>query len=240
MADDRPADDDVAALAKLRSDLDDLRSTLLARAGRMPTGTIEPTLLPVAKPDCLFLQGSSVGRADYPALWQWANDNGLVGTGPGQWFDPGPTGSTTFKLPDFTGRVLFGANASNPLAKKFGTLTDSVTLALANMPQHSHTGSATTDNPGNHDHGALGTGNQGAHDGHNDRTGTSQGASPPTPNLVDYGIRNWGDHRHTLEWEGGHTHAVTLKIDNAGSANPTPIVVDTVQPSIAINFMIWT
>jgi hypothetical protein len=49
------------------------------RMPRRPTGDIEPSISPVAKPNTLLCQGQTLTRAGYPALWAWAQINGLVG-----------------------------------------------------------------------------------------------------------------------------------------------------------------
>ncbi len=49
------------------------------RMPRRPTGDIEPSLMPVAKPNTLLCQGQSISRTTYAALWAWAQINGLTG-----------------------------------------------------------------------------------------------------------------------------------------------------------------
>src|SRR5690606_22100892 len=78
MADDRPAIDPVAAIAELQRRLDDLESTTAARIGRKSTGDMEITFRTTPKPHTLFLRGQTLLRADYPALWQWVQENDAV------------------------------------------------------------------------------------------------------------------------------------------------------------------
>jgi microcystin-dependent protein len=227
VADDRPVLTDVAQIAQMQRQIDDLRSTVLARAGRSPTGTIEPSILLAPKPDTLFLQGQVVNRADYPTLWQWVQDNNLLSVG---LFGPGD-GSTTFGLPDWRGRVLVGAGT---LAVGALVGSDSVTLATANIPAHSH----TVSNPGNHIHDRTGanefTNMAGLHDGHNDRSGTSMAGSPPDP-TVRYGIATDGTHNHTVapgDPSGAHTHTVS---GPTGTVTP----IDNRQASVAVNWLVY-
>jgi microcystin-dependent protein len=49
------------------------------RMPRRPTGDIEPSLSPVAKPNTLLCQGQTLSRTTYAPLWAWAQINGLVG-----------------------------------------------------------------------------------------------------------------------------------------------------------------
>lgn len=72
----------------------------------------------------LWMNGGLISRTDYADLWQWANDLSLVratetiadlDASTELSFGPGD-GSTTFSLPDMTGRVLTGTNGTD-LAK---------------------------------------------------------------------------------------------------------------------------
>ena len=112
MADDRAVLDPAQELVALRKLVDDLKTTVMTRTLRRPTGTIEATLLTAQPGGGLFLNGQTVSRATYPALWQWANDNLLVGGGPSANAFGIGDGSTTFSLPDFRGRVVRGVAAS--------------------------------------------------------------------------------------------------------------------------------
>jgi microcystin-dependent protein len=136
MPDDRPADTATDQLATLQSDFDDFRSTMLARAARRPTGTVEIALLPAAKADTLILNGGVVSRTAYAGLWQWAQDNTLVIAG---FFTVGD-GSTTFGLPDFRGRVMVAAGTLGTDTYAVGNTggTSSRTLTTANLPPHDH------------------------------------------------------------------------------------------------------
>lgn len=142
MADDRPVGNPVEEHAALKKVVEDLRTTLMARTSRRPTGDIEPTFRTTAKPDTLILDGSTPLRADYPVLWQWVQDQSLIVSG---LFTVG-NGTTTFGLPDCRGRVLRGKGA----AEAIGALTgaDSLTLSTSQLPSHTHT--FTTESSGSH------------------------------------------------------------------------------------------
>lgn len=219
MADDRPAPDATEALAQLRRDFEDLKATLLVRAARRPTGTVEATILTAAKADTLLLQGQVVSRATYAGLWQWVQDNSLVAAG---LFTVGD-GSTTFGLPDCRGRVLRGVAATG---ESVGSLVgaDSMTLTTAQLPAHTH--SVTLDGVGDHDHYIA---NGGLHGGHNDLSGTQ----PPGTGWP-YGVADRGDHNHNMNWNGAHNHTVHETSVGTGAA------IDRRQASIAVNWLIWT
>lgn len=242
MADDRPANDDLTeVVATLKRDLDDLRSTALARAGRKPTGDIEPTIRTSAKPDTLLLQGQSVNREEYPVLWQWVQDQNLVAPG---LFGNG-NGSTTFVLPDMRGRVLVGAGTLGPDTLAVGALSGSsrVTLSVANMPAHNH---GAADNHqhyvspvDNHNHyfNSNPGGNHGGHYNSEVLHGGGTGWRAANPAFI------WsGDHRHDgyTSNSGGHDHGYT---SNSGTHTHTTQgageAFDARPPSIAVNWLIW-
>lgn len=142
MADDRPVGDLVEEHAALKKVVEDLRTTLMSRTSRRPTGDVEWTLRTTAKPDTLLLDGSTVSRTTYAVLWQWVQDQSLIVSG---LFTVGD-GSTTFGLPDMRGRVQRG----KPAAEAIGQLTgsDSLTLSTSQLPSHTHT--FTTGSGGSH------------------------------------------------------------------------------------------
>lgn len=102
---------------RLRGDADGQYSAaqvaqFLANLGltdRQPgVGDLVVTIGKVAPPGCLKLNGSLISRANYPALWTWAQANGNLITdalwtgGASAAFSQGD-GSTTFRIPDFRG-----------------------------------------------------------------------------------------------------------------------------------------
>lgn len=254
MADDRPANDDLAAVvAELRRDLADLRGTALARAGRSPTGDIEPTIRTTPKPDTLLLQGQTLQRADYPVLWQWIVDQNLAPSVFGNGDE-----STTFALPDLRGRTLIGAGAGAGGTYDVGARGGSATVSLtvAQLASHTHTvtvdeetqrhthGGTTNDENTGHSHGVGGAG---GHGGHRSTNFTAQGGAQVT--LADNLDRNHGHHDHGLTGgqnafhrhnfaTGGQDafHSHTGSAASTGSGSP----VDVRQPYIAVNWLLWT
>ncbi len=73
----------------------------------------------------LACDGSAVSRSTYSQLF------GAIGTtwGAGD-------GSTTFNVPDFRGKFLFGADGTHTVGSSGGTST--ATLATVNLPAHNH------------------------------------------------------------------------------------------------------
>lgn len=197
MADDRPIEDTAEQLARITREFDDFKTTMAARVTSRPTGDIEPTIRTVAKAGTLLCQGGTVSRATYPALWQFAQDQGLVGT----WFTSGD-GSTTFGLPDLRGRVFVGVGTLGADTYTGGGTggSSTKTIGTTNLPAHDHGGS------GGHDHG-FGTNNTGGHGGHT--SGTSNvvppGSGVTLPSFYD---NNFGSHSHsgTTDFENNHTH----------------------------------
>lgn len=227
--DDRPVEDLPGAIAALRKDFDDFRTTMAARANRLPTGSIEPSILATPKADTLFLQGQIVSRATYPGLWQWVVNNNLLQVG---LFGPAD-GSTTFGLPNFQGRVLLGAGTLGTDTYAIGALIGAArpVIASTNLPTHDH---GTHGNHSHNDSGFTNTvGNHGSH--HNGNGYIISNGSADLAFVPNDSINDRGGHNHTVDTgfpssAGGHTAF--------GSASPTGL--DVRQPSLAVNFMIWT
>ena len=141
----RSADGLIEAVAALRQELEDFKTTQNARTFRGPTGDIGHILSATPRPDTLFLDGQTVSRETYAALWAWAQGQGLAGTVFGN-----GDGSTTFVMPDLKGRVFVHQDAVTPVGTKFGA--DSLILTAAQMPVHTH----TVNNHSNHNHPLTG------------------------------------------------------------------------------------
>lgn len=225
MADDRAFEDTPDQVSRLQTELDDLKSTILARVLRRPTGDIEPTLRTTPKQNTLLLDGSAVSRATYAELWQWAQDNGLIVTG---LFTSGD-GSTTFGLPDLRGRVVRG----KPAAEAIGALTgaDSLALVAGNLPSHTHT--FTTAGSGNHGH-SFSTDGAGSHGGHVAQAFNAAGGGVSTVTADNSGNAN-GFHSHT----GGTTNVADHTHTGTTAATGTGTAMDNRQASININWAIW-
>lgn len=139
--------------------------------------------------------GRAVGRASYGALLS------VIGYAYGA-----GDGSTTFNVPDLRGRTFFGRDGGAGRLTGAGGLggaitsvggSETVTLSVAQMPSHGHTGSTgeaggqaatSTGAAGGHNHGGT-TGNGGGHS----HTGSTGGA---------------GSHSHggSTGLSGGHSH----------------------------------
>lgn len=92
----------------------------------MYVGEIFPYSGSTTPTNCLVCNGQAVSRSTYADLYE------AIGTIYGQ-----GDGSTTFNLPDFSGRVALGASASFPMACKGGQST--VALNTNQIPAHNHT-----------------------------------------------------------------------------------------------------
>lgn len=90
-----------------------------------PAGIIMPFAGTVAPQGCLFCDGSAVSRTTYAALFA------VIGTNYGE-----GDGSTTFNIPDLSGRVVIGVSNSHALGTTGGSET--VTLTADQLPAHVH------------------------------------------------------------------------------------------------------
>lgn len=227
MADDRPIDGPPEEIGRLTRELDELKAMVNARFARRPTGDIEPTIRATAKANTLLLQGQTISRTTYAGLWAWVQSNALVRPG---LFTSGDN-STTFGLPNFSGRVPIGVGTLGTDTYALGALVGEArhVLTAAEMPSHNHSG--TTAGVGDHDH-LIGAG--GLHNGHTSQsnvdhptgTGYLHGHPPSWGN-------NNGNHGHPMDWNGGHDHGFTTSSAGSGTAH------ENRQPSIAIGWLIW-
>lgn len=227
----RSADGLIAAVAALRQELEDFKTTQNARTFRGPTGDIGHTLSATPRPDTLFLDGQTVSRETYAALWAWAQGQGLAGTVFGN-----GDGSTTFVMPDLKGRVFVHQDAVTPVGTKFGA--DSLILTAAQMPVHTH----TVNNHSNHNHpltgGSVPSG--GNHDGHFPGNAVNVGSGAGTV----FGLAAWnssgvdsGNHGHGAVAVFSDQVALSAHVvGNAGSG----AAFDNRQASFVGNIYIWT
>jgi microcystin-dependent protein len=226
----------------------------VGRPFRRPTGDIEPTILSAAKPDTLLLQGQTVSRTTYAALWAWAQLNVLVGANLP--FGVGD-GSTTFTLPDFRGRVPVGAGTLGSDAYSIGVAGGAarVTLAANQMPSHTHSINFTSGASSGHQHGGTtATMNQNwvhSHGVPSAYTGetvhshgggfpgfASEGPNPGGQPAAYIGVGSTDtNHVHSFytDGESGHTHAISGTSAATGGATP----VDLRSPYIGINWLIY-
>lgn len=230
MSEDRPIEEVPDAIGALRREFEDFKTTTAARLLRRPTGDVEIALRDNPKPGTLFMVGQVVNRADYPELWTWVQEQSLLRVG---LFGPG-NGSTTFGLPNMAGRVPIGVGTLAPDTYVLGTLAGvaRLVIAAANLPVHDH------GVHGNHGHNDSGfTNTVGGHGGHVTNWVTNPGyavtGDPSWTRVTGWGSA--GGHNHTVDTgypasAGGHA--------SFGSSNPTGL--DVRQPSIAVNWAIWT
>jgi microcystin-dependent protein len=169
----------------------------------VPTGAIMPFAGSTAPSGYLICDGASVNRADYPALFS------TIGT------TYGSASGTTFNVPDLRGRTPIGAGTGAGLTNRVLGSTggaETVTLTIAQMPSHNHTGTITG---GAHNHTI------------NSRSGYGSGTNPfalgqfwPSSAYADYTTNTTASHTHTIPSEGG----------GGSHAN--------MQPWLAVNFII--
>lgn len=264
MSDDRPLDQPADQTAKLEQRLADLEAQVVARQARRPTGDMEISFRPTPKDNTLVCNGQAVSRVDYADLFNWATDQGLLGT----LFGAGD-GSTTFTVPDLRDRFPVGAGGTLSLGATGGVATRALTEAQ--MPVHNHpastavtahaahthtfadSGTATTSTSGDHAHSGS-TGTSGDHPGHMNFPITVQSGGGATDVLVGpvnrgahthgVNIGNGGSHTHTATLSvsgttssgGPTTHTATTTVANAGSG----AAWDTRPPFVALSVLIWT
>ncbi|WP_244474577.1 phage tail protein [Methylobacterium sp. Leaf85] len=156
------------------------------------------------EPGWLPCDGRALSRTVYSALFS------IIGTTWGN-----GDNSTTFNIPDLRGRAMFGADnlggtAANVLTGAGGATglagalgssggAQTVALTIAQMPSHSHTGTAAA--AGGHNHGGS-TGSAGAHD-HGAATASAGGHA----------------HSGTTNAGGSHTHTGSAAPDGTHSHN---------------------
>lgn len=237
MADDRVLETPDEQLARVTKEFEDLRSTVLARLATRPTGDIEPTVRSTAKAGTLILNGQTPLRSDYPALWQWVQDNGLILA---NLFTNG-NGTTTFGIPNFAGRIPVGVGTLGSDVYALGNAGGAafLTLAVANLPSHDHNVSGSSNGAGGHTHG-FGTSSDGGHSGHTNApssVGVATGGASTT-NFPSFYNNNFGTHSHTggTDNQGSHSHTINVDVSPTGSGT----AFDNRQAYIAINWMIYT
>ncbi|WP_186172644.1 phage tail protein [Burkholderia gladioli] len=187
----------------------------------------------------LKANGSLVNRADYPALWAYAQASGAL-VSDADWanarwgcFSTGD-GSTTFRLPELRGETIRAWDDSRGVDanRAIGSWQDSL--------NRSHAHSASADTVGDHVHSAW-TDSQGWHGHHGQTTGVGdhQHIAP----YSEAGVSPWGayaqnqagsnggldhdnplaytspagGHAHTFDTDGAGTHAHNVGIGGAGN-----------------------
>lgn len=233
MAEDRPLETTDEAVGRLESKLADVESTLLARINRKPVGDIELAFRGTPKEGTIFLQGQTLNRADYPALWAWAQASGSVVAGG---YTAG-NGTTTFTVPDFRNRFIVGAGGTITLGGTGGS--SSITLTTANMPAHDHnvSVSGSTNSAGTHGHSGV-VDNSGVHSGHNQ--GAVLDIGGPGPYSIASTTQNSnGGHTHSFDTNdaGSHSHSISVTASESTVGNGTAF--DPRPPYLGINVAVW-
>lgn len=106
-----------------------LTSEFKDAASHFVAGDIKTSLVASPTMGWLYADGREVSRASYPALFL------AIGTTYGS-----GDGSTTFAIPDFRGRFLYGVSTTKPLHTVGGSETHQLTVA--ELPSHDHEMSA--------------------------------------------------------------------------------------------------
>lgn len=174
-----------------------------------PLGSVKMYAGSSAPDKWLICDGSAVSRTTYAKLFD------VIGTTYGA-----GDGSTTFNLPDFSGRVPIGVSGTHALASTGGAET--VTLTTSEIPAHTHGSKTLTGSFWARKH-SSGSGDVGANSGIcSDGTGggsfsgaTANTSYTHTPNTV---IIN-ATHEHT-------------SVGGSGSHN-------NMQPFITVNYIIY-
>jgi microcystin-dependent protein len=194
----------------------------------------------------LLCDGRSLLRSEFAALYAALGDAF------------GPSGGSTFSLPDCRGRVAgaVGAFAACEPARAFGERVgrETHTLTSPELPSHSHEGAtqtagahghaASSASAGAHSHGVTDPGHTHSQTTINDDFNSS-GASPPGFAADSAGTRVWNNINSavtgvSIDSAGAHTHAITVDSDGAhahafttnaaGGGEPHPIM----QPTLFI------
>lgn len=155
--------------------------------GGFDTGDLKWSARASAPVGWLVANGAAVSRTVYADLF--AAVSTLYGAG---------DGSTTFNLPDYTGRFMLGADASYAAGSSGGSETK--TLNATQLPAHAHTIA--------HDHPAFFTAANGSHE-HDAGTASADGTN------LSYAKRGGPSGSFTrngglIDAAGTHTHTVNI------------------------------
>jgi microcystin-dependent protein len=167
----------------------------------------------------LLCQGQAISRTTYPELFE------LIGTNYGS-----GDGSTTFNLPNLSSRFPIGVGSAagrttRALAAAGGV--ESITIATANLPSHTHAI--------DHDHASASTDSQGAHV-HSVSNGVSYtGASGGN---IDNGVNFLYPNTANTSSAGSHTHSVDLpSFSGTSGATGGGSAITTTPSFLAVNFI---
>lgn len=260
MSDDRPLEEPPEQVGRIEQELNDLKAMVNARLARRPTGDMELSFRATPKDGTLVCNGQAVSRTQYADLFNWASEQGLLGS----LFGNGD-GSTTFNVPDIRDRFLAAAGTSIGHGATGGQA--SRTLTVNELPSHSHTASTTvqqhaahdhslsvsgsTNSAGSHDHSAS-TNTAGDHGGHIASSGLVP--SGTGADVADNNFANRGGHSHSVDigTSGSHSHTVSVSGSVGDSAAMSHSASTTVNatgggqafdqrpPFIGLQVLVWT
>jgi microcystin-dependent protein len=207
----------VAPTASAGTNTTQIATTAFVQAAAL-TGEIKMWGVSSAPTGYLLCNGAAVSRTTYAALYAVYGTTFGVGDG-----------STTFNVPDFSGKMPIGVNGTYTLASTGGAAT--TTISSSNLPSHTHTFSATSGSMSanaSHQHGVLGS--AGYHyvaDG-----GQNNGGSASNP--FSLGSENYGN--YTTSQNLDHTHSVSGTTGSTGSGT----AATTISPYLGIYYIIKT
>ena len=204
-----------------------------------PTGTILDYAGDVVPAGYLLCDGRAVSRTTYAALYA------VLGTRYGA-----GDGSTTFGLPDLRRRVALGSGGagSAEIANTLGATggEESHALTLAELPAHTHAGSAGSAGAHTHGAGSLATARDGSHHhtipyarDHQHYSGAGAEISLTTASgasTEDTGDDGTHDHAISGSTSRASSHRHSLAIDAMGGGQATSLI----QPSIVLHKIIRT
>lgn len=185
-----------------------------------PAGMVSQFAGSMAPTGWLICDGTAISRTTYATLFT------AIGTAYGV-----GDNSTTFNLPNLQGRVPAGKAASGTFATLAATGgAETVALAEANVPSHTHTFSGTTSTDGNHSHSPSGS-NVDGFVAHMTALDGSQAAGIPTT------INGYIVSTRNTNTTGAHSHTYS-GTTSTGSGSGT--AHNNLQPYIVMNYIIKT
>jgi microcystin-dependent protein len=149
----------------------------------LPAGIILPYAGGEIGTDCLPCNGAAVSRTDYANLFKAVGETWGKGDG-----------TSTFNVPDFRDRSLYGAGSVVGVGN-----TDGKALGQRGGPSHHHDLSGSTSAAGTHNHPASASGNTG-------------GASVGNNFGIPYGSAAAGSGATSVGYGGNHTHGLSISV----------------------------
>jgi microcystin-dependent protein len=201
----------------------------------IPTGIIEMFAGSTAPDGWLICDGSTVSRSVYQSLFK------VIGTT----FGVGNS-NTTFTLPDARGRCPMGVGSGPSLTTRALAATagaETATLAITNLPSHTHTATIGTDSPTHSHTSNTVTGASANHQHYFSHTAGTSGSY----GLFDSATASSSGQPSTGGIQQNHTHSTTTGTESANHTHTftnsnTPATAATafgiMPPSIVINFII--